>query len=281
MDVSRVWSEMVAYFAAHAVVSASLGGISVFDGCGSMSKAMNDHNIPALGFEVKNDPTYQDCLTMEGAQYFVMMLVRVTINGIIWLGPPCCSWIWMTRSKSKRTRQCPAGARGDAWVDMHNKIADFVAQTIKTCHERGVFYVIEQPQSSLLFDYRPVAEALAATGGRSVSVRLGDFGSASAKPLRLMGTAPWMDGLADVGKVLRGKMGMQPKTTLATRHEHSVTGRRGIMEESSAYPDAFAHHVARLHTEYLQQRLLGCELARLHGKREATELEDHNAEAEP
>lgn len=250
------WAVPLAFLAAAANPSATLGAVSAFDGCGSLSRALNDHGIAASGYDMANDNIYENCLTLEGVQFFLMMLVRVAAGGVVWLGPPCCSWIWLTRSKSKRTGDHPEGNIEDKWVQQHNCIAEFVAKVIVTCHQRGIYWVIEQPLSSVLFRFGPIAEAIASTGGRSVSVRLGDFGAETTKPLRLVGTAPWLDGLPAVGEKLRSTRGGLPMQTLAVRQNHAVTGKRGILTESSAYPTCFAVQIARLHREFLQLREL-------------------------
>lgn len=256
LDAMEHWAVPLAFFTAIANPSATLGAVSAFDGCGSLSRALNEHGIASLGYDITNDEIYENCLTLEGVQFFLMMLVRVAVGGVVWLGPPCCSWIWLTRSKSKRTRSQPEGNVHDPWVRQHNCIADFVAKVILVCHERGIYFIIEQPLSSVLFHYAPIAEAIAIAGGRSVSVRLGDFGAETTKPLRLVGTAPWLDGLPAVGEKLRSTSGRVPMQTLAVRQNHAVTGKRDVLQESSAYPTCFAVHVARLHQEFLQLRKL-------------------------
>ena len=58
-----------------------------------------------------------------------------------------------------------------------------------------VYVVIEQPLTSLLFRYKPVFLALQKVGAQKISLQLGDFGAASAKPTALYGTAPWLQTL--------------------------------------------------------------------------------------
>ncbi len=135
MGLPEWWLAIVAFLVAHAA-DAPLGAVSVFEGCGSLSRALNDYHIPALGFEILRDPIYEDLLAMEGIQNLLMMVVRVCVHGVVWLGPPCCSWIWMTRSKSRRSREHPEGNEMDPWVAMHNQIALFVSRIALTCHMR-------------------------------------------------------------------------------------------------------------------------------------------------
>ena len=82
-----------------------------------------------------------------------------------------------------------AGDTSNHWVRYHNKIADWVAKAIKLAHKMHVYVVIEQPLTSLLFRYKPVFLALQKVGAQKISLQLGDFGAASAKPTALYGAA--------------------------------------------------------------------------------------------
>ena len=44
---------------------------------------------------------------------------------------------------------------------MSNKIAKFVANTILACKALGIYYVLEQPLTSVLRSYAPIKESMA------------------------------------------------------------------------------------------------------------------------
>ena len=54
---------------------------------------------------------------------------------------------------------------------------------LELCVKKGVYYIIEQPVSSLLFQYRPVKRLLRKHGARVVKCMLGAFGAPTLKPV--------------------------------------------------------------------------------------------------
>jgi hypothetical protein len=124
--------------------SPPLGGVSVFDGCGTMKRALTMHSMPTMGFDMQQNAD-EDIDTEAGFLKLVLMILRVVPQGLVWFGVPCCSWIWMCRSVSRRTKADPAGNTDNRWVQMHNRIADRVSSLLRLCHQRGVYFVIEQP----------------------------------------------------------------------------------------------------------------------------------------
>jgi hypothetical protein len=137
---------------------------------------------------------------------------------------------------------------------MHNRIANFVAFAIRAGARLGIYYVLEQPLSSIMFKYLPVATALADTGAARVHLNLGDFGAETAKPLCLMGAAPWLPDLRAEGRRRSATVLPMLQGTLAVRsHEGQVTGRTAALTESAAYPEPFCEEVARLHRQLVNQ----------------------------
>jgi hypothetical protein len=124
--------------------SPPLGGVSVFDGCGALKKALTMHGIPTMGFDMKRNAD-EDIDTEAGFLKLILMILRVVPHGLVWFGVPCCSWMWFNRRVTQRSIADPAGDTSNSWVRMHNRIADRVSSLLRLCHQRGVYFVIEQP----------------------------------------------------------------------------------------------------------------------------------------
>ncbi len=162
----------------------------------------------------------------------------------MWLAPPCSSWIWLSR---KTTKRCAENVEGDttvASVAEANDMARLLADVCRSCHALRVHYVIEQPQTSLLFIHPALATALQETRAERVAVNLGQCGASSQKPLALWGTAPWLQRLA--GVVRRRSMVSHPRRLTERRGAH-VNGKKSDLGASAAYPRVFCCIVARLH----------------------------------
>ena len=183
----------------------------------------------------------QDCTQQSGRDLVLSMLEGTRRGGLVWLAPPCSSWIFLSRSKSQRTKQRPQGNHLDPWVKHHNCIADFVATVLMRCQELGLDYVIEQPSSSLLYDYPPIKHAVTVSAGRRVHLTLGSYGAESLKPLVLVGTTPWVEDL-------RPHSRKRSCSSVLTIRDASgrVTGRPEALLASAAYPAAFCERIASL-----------------------------------
>ena len=112
-------------------------------------------------------------------------------------------------------------------------------------HLGGVGWTVEQPTSSLLPWFPPVARLFALAQPTCTSTYLGAFGSATVKPVRLWSTRAWVSCL----KRVRPKGVVDPAAQLVKRSGRRVTGIRSALKASQAYPQEFAiaGAMARLH----------------------------------
>lgn len=230
-----------------------LAGVSVFDGHGGMFRAFKPHGAERM--EILRDAVNQDILRPQGTLRWLTHVKATMPDGLHWFGPPCGSWGFLTRSKSKRTKDNVLGNRFDPWVRTHNSIAEWVAMAIVTLTWCGIYFVIENPSGSLIFDHPAIAQALVATKARKVGVSLFGWGHPSSKPLVLAGTAPWLEKLEEASRDLALANRDRHKTTLATTNETgAVTGNSDDLKESAIYPDEFCELVAKYHTEFMSRQ---------------------------
>lgn len=230
-----------------------IDALSVFDGHGGMSAAFGAEAFRVASFEIERDAS-QNVLSMTGIETFLNVVSRMPHDSIAWLAPPCGSWVFLTRSKSKRTAQNLAGAINDSWVRLHNDIADWVARALLFLTSRGIFVVVEQPTDSCLYKYPPVQDALTQIGARPARIQLCNWGQDTLKPLTLWGTAPWLEVLVERNAELAEAIGgrVRKRQRLVTVDDNGkVTGKRGALSESAAYPTALCEFVARCHRDWL------------------------------
>ena len=92
---------------------------------------------------------------------------------------------------------------------------------------RGVYWIVEQPHSTVMFEYPPFkrwlaklesrgqdAESSSAGRVQRVSTQMGAFGMRSVKETILLGTAPYLDALVRRQKASTG--GNTPHETIGT-----------------------------------------------------------------
>ncbi len=138
-------------------------------------------------------------------------------------------------------------------VQEANRIVDIVVKVVQLCEAMGVYWVIEQPRGSLLWDYGPMKEVLRNTTYCQAAVELGRVGASSVKPLSLRGNAPWLTSLALEVRRRPRDHNLRP---LTARRGRWVMGRHRHLRNSAAYPEAFCEIVARKHAVSTAERLV-------------------------
>ena len=221
----------------------TLAAADIFSGRGHLTAAFESFGMRPETYDVATGGGAHDILTDQGLGNALFLIARVEPGGLVWFGPPCSSWVWISRRHSRRSRDDVAGDRSSAWVNKANMVAQRVSELARVCAARHVRYVIEQPRSSLLFLYPQVAEALRGTRADRVSLELGRAGSPTPKPIILVGTARW---LRTVASQVRRRPMVTSGRTLATVRPGSVDGNRAALAASAAYPRILCCMVARV-----------------------------------
>ena len=71
--------------------------LEVCSGRGNLSGAISDIVGYMATFEVLNAPE-EDLLKISGVKLMLTLLLRIMKGGLLWVGPPCSSWITISRS---------------------------------------------------------------------------------------------------------------------------------------------------------------------------------------
>jgi hypothetical protein len=226
-------------------------GVEVFAGVGNLAKAFANIDMPCAVFDKRYDALHQDINSAEGYTRLVGTIAQVATNGLVWFAPQCSTWVWVGRAHTKRTKTEPLGDVSRADVASSNEQAERIAALIHLCHSLRLWYMIEQPTSSSFFSHPDIKRALENTGARSAALQLGRVGAKSVKPLKLVGTAPWLNGVAET--VQRRPMLDSPES-LVEQKGRWLTGKKAQMVESSAYPMEFCNIIAKAHADYMHHR---------------------------
>ena len=138
----------------------------------------------------------------EGLACIIATLLRVYRGGLCFMGPQCSSWVWLCRSVTKRSALDPDGDLTIPTVQEGNYVNRVTALLASLCALAGIFYVIEQPSSSLFFHTKILRAVIAEANPFQRWLRLKDWGHSSKKATVLVGTASW---LTHVGQELSNK----------------------------------------------------------------------------
>ncbi|CAE7488246.1 unnamed protein product [Symbiodinium sp. CCMP2592] len=243
-------------------MSKQVGGISVFDGYARPDKSrisdqLTAASIPCYSLDSENHCKF-DLLSEEGVLHFLRMLARMVPGSLLWLAPSCASWTgFISRASHGRSKEWMQG-KCTAWTLHGDACASFCARAILAAASRGMYFVMENPAGSFIFDQEEIKNALASVGAVRVHVHLSGYGGYSSKPLWLYGNAPWLWRLSldsqRRNRLLRKRALPLPENQGRLSHHYedgAVRGDAAKLCESQAYPLQFSATVADLHRAHV------------------------------
>ena len=150
---------------------ASLGGdvdcptIFQEDFCGhhNLSTAMLQAGLPILARDTKFSRNLNN-LTGIGMMATLQGLRTLCQGGLAWFGIPCSSCVYMSRGSTRRSRLNARGCRSYASVRQANAIARRDCYLVHYVEQKGAFWCLDNPVSSLVWLYKPVADMLRRPG---------------------------------------------------------------------------------------------------------------------
>ena len=127
-------------------------------------------------------------------------VMRVKTTGMIMLGPQCSSWVWLSRSASRRSLANPYGDPSVASVAEGNVVNERVAMICAICSMLGIVWLVEQPASSLFFNTELMSMVVAKENAFQRHFFMKEFGHANSKPTLLFGVASFLSSLGTAFK---------------------------------------------------------------------------------
>ena len=266
-----------------------LSGVEVFAGekavalgLGRACEGLACEGLPCATLELLDG---QDITKLSGQREAINYLCRCRALGLTWLGTPCSSWIFLGRSNAGRYTWLPQGDETREYTRAHNNLANISIDLAWLAFCLGLHVVIEQPLSSILFNYAPMQALIGNANLQRATVQLGGFGAASQKPLQLWGTVPWLLQLAQDSKQRQKstKVGGTPMcqrgAKLVSAKINSfgrkiVHGNRSALKESSAYPPEFGRVVGELHRKIIPIDSDACQGDACKGKKRLFSIKD-------
>lgn len=144
------------------------------------------------------DVAYSRKMNLLGQFGFLLAanyIPHLRASGVLWVGIPCSSWVFMSMGSTKRHFLRPQGQSHLKCTREGNALARRLCYLLELASRKKCFWVVEQPTSSLLFRYRPMRALLRRHKAIQVRTSLGAFGASTVKPVVLVGTAPWLSKL--------------------------------------------------------------------------------------
>ncbi|CAL1128416.1 unnamed protein product, partial [Cladocopium goreaui] len=169
--------------------------LEVFAGDHMLHSGVQLEGLQSRALDV-NYTRKMDLATAFGFILAVNFVRHVRQQGCAWFALPCSSWVFLSQGSTKRHFLRPQGWNCFKSTAEGNRLARRLAYLLELCHKLKIFYIIEQPESSLLFRYKPFWRLLKKHGAHRVKCSLGAFNALTVKPVVFWGTAPFLKKLS-------------------------------------------------------------------------------------
>lgn len=233
----------------------ALDAVEICAGEGQLSRALHDCGYNVKPFDVRYSGNH-NILRTTGFVTILAAVRNIRKHGLLFLAPPCSTWVFLSQGSTKRNWWNPAG--GDSKkVLLANVLVMRLLYLIYYAHQRGVYFVIEQPMTSVLFVWKPVQMLLEWCRARRVAFPMGAFGSPTMKMTALWGTLPNLSSLhraltwAQLKQALQRREKKDGKTVLVKKTKSKsgqtkVAGIKSALTKSGIYPYQFGCAIAAL-----------------------------------
>ena len=226
--------------------------VELFAGEAAVSQGMRllGHSGFTMDLRISLD---HDLLSPAGFVMLLSCLARLRPGAVFWAAPPCSTWVFMSRHSTGRDR-CVTGNTSSPYVLAQNALVCRLLVALRFCLARGVYFIVEQPHSTVMFEYPPfkrwLASAAAAGRVQRCHTQMGAFGLRAVKDTILLGTAPYLGGLARRMGARERQALREDRMTTAVVYRDSEGRRRckggKDLKATQAYPFRFglAHALA-------------------------------------
>ena len=202
----------------------------------SVARAAETRDLKAMCLDVSLN-SEDDMTTLAGFRSALKTVQRLRPGGLLVMGPPCCSFVWMNSSNCKRSST--NDFEGDtAYEQVHagNLQADVAGFIFLYAICRGVIPVLENPPASNMWKYgiiKLIQDAVTPLcTSHTFRCSFAEEGS-FRKPYKFISSDPLILGVARPCRCTK------PHAELATRLEGGrARGNVAALKESAGYPKA-------------------------------------------
>lgn len=222
--------------------------VDIFAGEKAITKSFREKQLVAKSFELLDDPCLQNILGPEGFFNLTNESRQLVAHGIFAGGPPCKSWVFMSRSKSQRSTAFPLGNLKRQFVAEGNVVVSRVCMLSLMVMAIDGDIMIEQPISSIM-DYHPKFQHMFSLQSSQyfsiyrIHVWMGNFGSQTPKSSVLWCSS---SAMAELSSPLDRSLEFDTEGVYRryqdAHGEWRVTGQSGL-RGTQVYTSAFADAV--------------------------------------
>ena len=215
-----------------------------FAGQKAITKGLLANGYTGVTFEKEDCPLTQDILTDSGFANAVCIVLNIVPGGLAWYAIVCSTWVWMSRSSTGRRLWNPDGHRESDSVRAGNKMLTRVVLLILLGHILKITNILENPASTVIEFHRFFAWLASRMQLWKTDLKLGYYGAASAKDVRLYSDRNWIGHIHHFAA-----RNWHPRSCGVTRKDRkpdgtvAITGDSGL-KATQAYPILFGAALA-------------------------------------
>jgi len=245
--------------------------VEYFAGSCTVTRHLQAQGYQGVPYDKLFNNVLQNVLCYKGFCFAMWLACMVDSAGIVFLAPVCSSWVWVCRSGSGRCAAFPLGDTSKRFVRHGNAMVSRTVLLLWILEARGVFWVLEQPLSSLLYLHCRFQQFLRIRPVYRINFFMQSFAGnddmhdVSPKPTVLYSNRSALMKIATRAQELQSCSTARSSHTLCYEAKNGgVTGNKEALEASSAYPSLFGKTIADIFSAHQDELRAFSEQARRH-----------------
>ena len=166
----------------------------MFAGDEAWSSGMKLLGYKGISMDARKDADH-DFLRPVGFLFALWSIMSLHRDGVFLAAPPCSTWVFMSRFSTGR--HLDIMGNDSPYIQAQNALVARLVYVLVLCIMRGVWWIVEQPGSSVLFMH-PRWKWLVRHYGhlmKTVKLDMGVFNLRFIKDTVLVGTAPYLENM--------------------------------------------------------------------------------------
>ncbi|CAJ1447512.1 unnamed protein product [Effrenium voratum] len=230
-----------------------------FSGMAAVTRAELQAGRTAIPFDVCNDCVRQDFTSPFGFSNALYWALCLQPGSGKLTAPICSTWVWISRGSTGRSRDRPLGSpeRSPA-VATANTLVSRLMIILMICSAKGIFWVLEQPQSSLM-EWHPDFQKFLKLPGmivHKVSTSMQWFGAPSRKSTLLYSSHKEIEEINSHARKTPSTSAKQVELAVRYRDSKGVLRVKGgpHLKASQSYPKR--SNIRSLHARAMRRRAM-------------------------
>eukprot|EP00438_Fugacium_kawagutii_P028530 Skav222527 [mRNA] locus=scaffold2875:78605:82075:+ [translate_table: standard] len=203
----------------------------LFSGEGELTQSFRKHGLLCLpGVDIRNGALHD--LTVFDIQRRVLAVLSTDQVGFVHMGTPCTVFSRARRGITNLTK-----ARRKEMIGC--ELAFFSSEVARFCSHRNIFWSIENPRSSRLWEFPAIQELLSLEGVHYVDFVMCQYGQPFKKPTRIMTNCSDLGALSCICPHLKHAV------VLKGTVQHDTKGWVNLTTLAGAYPEMLCNKWAQ------------------------------------